>query len=124
MDQTTRRDFLAASVALAMPQLPSAQTAADQRTTPKDLTLWYDKPAAQWVDALPIGNGRLGAMVFGGGDDVKFPVSSARQGLRRAGEVAGAIIDQGHTGHGRSYKGWKRICRKQAKQGRAAPSGG
>jgi alpha-L-fucosidase 2 len=34
-----------------------------------DLSLWYDKPAAQWVDALPIGNGRLGAMVFGGGEN-------------------------------------------------------
>lgn len=30
-----------------------------------DLKLWYDKPAAQWVEALPLGNGRLGAMVFG-----------------------------------------------------------
>jgi alpha-L-fucosidase 2 len=30
------------------------------------LTLWYDKPAASWTEALPIGNGRLGAMVFGG----------------------------------------------------------
>ncbi len=29
------------------------------------LKLWYDKPAAQWVEALPVGNGRLGAMVFG-----------------------------------------------------------
>jgi alpha-L-fucosidase 2 len=29
------------------------------------LLLWYDKPAAQWIEALPIGNGRLGAMVFG-----------------------------------------------------------
>ncbi|MDE0085699.1 MAG: glycoside hydrolase family 95 protein [Candidatus Poribacteria bacterium] len=28
--------------------------------------LWYNKPAEQWTDALPIGNGRLGAMVFGG----------------------------------------------------------
>ena len=28
--------------------------------------LWYRQPAAQWVEALPIGNGRLGAMVFGG----------------------------------------------------------
>jgi len=28
--------------------------------------LWYGKPASQWVEALPIGNGRLGAMVFGG----------------------------------------------------------
>jgi len=30
------------------------------------VTLWYRQPAAQWVEALPIGNGRLGAMVFGG----------------------------------------------------------
>lgn len=28
--------------------------------------LWYDAPAAQWTEALPVGNGRLGAMVFGG----------------------------------------------------------
>lgn len=27
--------------------------------------LWYEKPASQWVEALPIGNGRLAAMVFG-----------------------------------------------------------
>jgi alpha-L-fucosidase 2 len=34
----------------------------------QDLKLWYDKPAAKWTDALPIGNGRLGAMIFGGMD--------------------------------------------------------
>ncbi len=28
--------------------------------------LWYDEPAAEWTEALPVGNGRLGAMVFGG----------------------------------------------------------
>lgn len=28
--------------------------------------LWYRKPAAEWNEALPIGNGRLGAMIFGG----------------------------------------------------------
>lgn len=27
--------------------------------------LWYDKPAAEWNEALPVGNGRIGAMVFG-----------------------------------------------------------
>lgn len=27
--------------------------------------LWYDEPAKQWVEALPVGNGRLGAMIFG-----------------------------------------------------------
>jgi alpha-L-fucosidase 2 len=31
-----------------------------------DLVLWYKAPAANWNEALPIGNGRLGAMVFGG----------------------------------------------------------
>tara|TARA_A100001011_G_scaffold128773_1_gene135763 strand:+ start:991 stop:3354 length:2364 start_codon:yes stop_codon:yes gene_type:complete len=28
-------------------------------------TLWYDQPANEWEDALPLGNGRLGVMVFG-----------------------------------------------------------
>jgi len=28
--------------------------------------LWYDQPAAQWIEALPLGNGRLGAMFHGG----------------------------------------------------------
>ncbi|WP_425478661.1 glycoside hydrolase family 95 protein [Luteimonas marina] len=31
------------------------------------LRLWYPRPATQWVEALPLGNGRLGAMVWGGG---------------------------------------------------------
>ncbi|MFZ1072579.1 MAG: glycoside hydrolase N-terminal domain-containing protein [Verrucomicrobiia bacterium] len=31
-----------------------------------DLTLWYRQPATNWVSALPVGNGRLGAMIFGG----------------------------------------------------------
>ncbi|MDO5523381.1 MAG: glycoside hydrolase family 95 protein [Bacteroidia bacterium] len=35
------------------------------RAQSNDLTLWYNQPAANWNEALPIGNGRLGAMVFG-----------------------------------------------------------
>ena len=34
-------------------------------TNTDNLTLWYQKPAEAWTDALPVGNGRLGAMVFG-----------------------------------------------------------
>jgi alpha-L-fucosidase 2 len=32
----------------------------------QDLKLWYNKPATKWVEALPLGNGRIGAMIFGG----------------------------------------------------------
>ncbi len=32
----------------------------------ESLKLWYDEPAEEWVEALPLGNGRIGAMVFGG----------------------------------------------------------
>src|SRR4051812_6817312 len=35
---------------------------------PSALALWYDRPSEKWTDALPLGNGRLGAMVFGGVD--------------------------------------------------------
>lgn len=31
----------------------------------EDLLLWYVRPASQWEEALPIGNGRMGAMIFG-----------------------------------------------------------
>ncbi|MFC1635993.1 glycoside hydrolase N-terminal domain-containing protein, partial [Planctomycetota bacterium] len=31
----------------------------------KPSVLWYDKPAAKWTEAMPLGNGPLGAMVFG-----------------------------------------------------------
>ncbi|QIL90363.1 glycosyl hydrolase family 95 catalytic domain-containing protein [Microbulbifer harenosus] len=41
--------------------IPESRTAAD-----KSLTLWYDRPADNWNQALPIGNGRLGAMIYGG----------------------------------------------------------
>ena len=34
-------------------------------TAQQDLRLWYDKPAKNWNEALPLGNGRIGAMVFG-----------------------------------------------------------
>jgi alpha-L-fucosidase 2 len=43
----------------------SCAAAAAQETV-GPLSLWYRQPAKQWVEALAVGNGRLGAMVFGG----------------------------------------------------------
>lgn len=38
-------------------------------------TLWYTKPADQWVEAFPIGNGKLGAMVFGRPDEERIQLN-------------------------------------------------
>ena len=46
--------------------LPCVHVMAASSAEPgRDLKIWFSKPAAQWVEALPVGNGRLGAMVFG-----------------------------------------------------------
>jgi alpha-L-fucosidase 2 len=39
------------------------------------MTLWYSSPASTWLEALPIGNGRLGAMVFGKPDDERVQLN-------------------------------------------------
>jgi alpha-L-fucosidase 2 len=69
MSRFTRRHFIATASTFAgtlslANRLGWARTAANEAN---ELKLWYTAPASQWVDALPIGNGRLGAMVFGGG---------------------------------------------------------
>ena len=53
---------------LVVAALPLGGTVAGRQSevASAPLTLWYRQPAAQWVEALPIGNGRLSAMVFGG----------------------------------------------------------
>ncbi len=44
---------------------PITESIANQSFDPTTL-MWYTKPAKKWEEALPVGNGRLGAMVFGG----------------------------------------------------------
>ncbi len=58
----SRRELLAAGAALAAvpPKLSSAAPVEG------GLKLWYDEPAQRWTEALPIGNGRLAGMIFGG----------------------------------------------------------
>jgi alpha-L-fucosidase 2 len=69
-----RRTFLkqTATASAVLPFVP--ETLMGTQSKPADggpagnrpLVLWYDKPARQWVEAAPIGNGRIGAMVYGG----------------------------------------------------------
>ncbi len=58
----------------------------------QDLALWYRQPAQKWTEALPIGNGRLGAMVYGGVDTehLQFNESTLWTGRPRAYQLAHA----------------------------------
>ena len=68
----SRRDFVRYSVAaggglLLAPHIEhTAPRSIETPASDASSVLWYQRPAAQWVEALPLGNGRLGAMVFGG----------------------------------------------------------
>ena len=54
----------------------TAATADDRKPVSwSNLKLWYDKPAQQWTEALPIGNGRLGGVVFGGTDSERIQLN-------------------------------------------------
>lgn len=39
------------------------------------MLLWYNRPASEWIEALPVGNGRLGAMVFGKPDSERVQLN-------------------------------------------------
>ena len=60
----TRREFLRGGLALAA--LASKAQAALAADPASPHTLWYTSEAKRWLEALPIGNGRVGGMVFGG----------------------------------------------------------
>jgi alpha-L-fucosidase 2 len=71
--ETSRRRFIALlSSALASAQIERnalAQTQPSSSPTlkpeAKDVLIWFERPASEWAAALPVGNGRIGAMVFG-----------------------------------------------------------
>src|SRR3954469_22752718 len=62
MFRLTRRLFLAASTTSTV--FPMSGSARHRESNARE-RLWYQRPAASWDQALPIGNGRLGAMLFG-----------------------------------------------------------
>lgn len=77
MANANRRQVIRAAAAsvltpwTTLTHLFSTATAEARKSTSNDsqpipLELWYDAPAERWTEALPVGNGRLGAMVFGG----------------------------------------------------------
>ncbi|MDX8051788.1 glycoside hydrolase N-terminal domain-containing protein [Lentzea sp. BCCO 10_0798] len=77
MSDLNRRQLikLGAGVALTQAGWTASPASADVRA-PGDLSLWYGGPAGNdWLRALPIGNGRLGAMVFGNTDTERLQLN-------------------------------------------------
>ncbi|MEK6283910.1 MAG: glycoside hydrolase family 95 protein [Acidobacteriota bacterium] len=75
-----RRTFLLLSAIGLLPRGPKAAAfqqskASLSEANQPDLRLWYRQPAANWNEALPIGNGRLAAMVFGGIDSERIQLN-------------------------------------------------
>jgi alpha-L-fucosidase 2 len=80
MSELTRRRALQAGAAGAgawmLHGLWPAGASAAGHSAAGDLRLWYDKPAGtDWLHALPVGNGRLGAMVFGNTDTERLQLN-------------------------------------------------
>jgi len=63
--------------ALLFPPVASAQIQfiGPASAPAEPLSLWYRQPAGLWTEALPVGNGRLGAMVFGGVNREHLPLN-------------------------------------------------
>ena len=51
--------------------------AAENKSIPSETTIWFDKSANNFTESLPLGNGRLGAMMFGGVDDERIVLNES-----------------------------------------------
>ena len=60
------------SLALVLLAMTSALRAAETTTS-----LWFDQPATSFHAALPLGNGRIGVMVFGGANDERIVLNES-----------------------------------------------
>lgn len=61
----SRRETMAA-MAVGTVAIAAVRPAGAALDAPAPTALWYRQPATEWTQALPIGNGRLGVMLFGG----------------------------------------------------------
>src|SRR5579872_3849278 len=94
----------------------------DRREFDPATLLWYSKPAGRWEEALPIGNGRIGAMVYGGAGEEHLQLNESTYwtggpystvvegGYRQLPEIRRLVFEgrylEAHTLFGRSLMGY------------------
>ena len=99
--------------------LLSCLTACTQTSNEKEYTLWYNTPAKSWMnEALPIGNGYMGAMFFGGVPTDEIQISEE-------GIWAGGPGSNPQYNGGNKKESWKQLARIRSllTQGRTAEAG-
>jgi alpha-L-fucosidase 2 len=52
-------------------------SAAENQSIPSETTIWFDRPAKDFTESSPLGNGRLGAMMFGGVDEERIVLNES-----------------------------------------------
>jgi len=102
-------------------ETPIENARLDKSVDPATL-MWYNQPAEQWEDALPVGNGRIGAMVFGKYGEEKIQLNEetywsggpystvVKGGYKKLPEIQKAIFDgepiKAHQLFGRHLMGY------------------
>jgi alpha-L-fucosidase 2 len=109
MSRYTRREFIATASAAGASTFARRLSIAEDATSSRsasfnNLILRYDKPAEKWINALPLGNGRLGAMMYGGGDHGEYDKEllqlnedTLRSGMPRDGLPQSILSTSRHT---------------------------
>jgi alpha-L-fucosidase 2 len=91
---TTRREFLRESLAvMVLPHLPPMLPGLIGSERDE---LWYSRPAGRWLEALPIGNGRIGGMVYGGTEMERIALSES---TAWSGAPAAVAVNPGALPH-------------------------
>ena len=90
---STRREFVLGSVALAV--CPSQSLRAITHEPKKEEELWFASPATRWMEAVPLGNGRIGAMVYGGAaaERIDLTESTVWSGAPSDGDVSPTALE-------------------------------
>ena len=64
-------------LSLALTLVAATALSTSARASDSGFKLTFDKPATKWTEAVPLGNGRIGAMEFGGTEDERLQVNES-----------------------------------------------
>lgn len=73
----TKKIFLKLLLVLVLAGKVEPLLAAENKSLPCETTIWFDAPAKDFTESSPMGNGRLGAMMFGGVNDERIVLNES-----------------------------------------------